>query len=154
DRIADGLRAVTLNHRSLTDERLVARAAELYCRDGAVANATLERDTSEPLPTDFDVRHTMAEAYDELAMRAPERVGTVVRALERYDDVLTRTGLRDRDVATAGRSVRSVCRTLLAVVGWLPVALPGTLINWIPYRALGAFARRRAPSSDVIATYK
>jgi len=148
-RIARGLEAVTLNYASWEEARLIDRAADLYAdADGAAARALGDR---------FTVRQTFADGYRDLATSDPERARAAADAVARYDTLLHAARVRDEHVITRVPLV-SACRFLgrsaLFLLGWLPLALLGTALNWIPYRLVGALAQRRAAEADFVATYK
>jgi len=75
-----------------------------------------------------------------------------------YDRLLHAFHLRDDQVAAAypvSPVVRFVLAALLRLLIHLPLAVAGTLLNWVPYRLVGALATSFAgESTDQTATFK
>jgi hypothetical protein len=150
-RISAGLAAVTVNYASWDEARLIERAADLH------AQPTGAREAPLGLAERFAMRQAFADGYQRALARDPERVRAVARKMMRYDGLLRTLQLRDEQVvAPAALPLvgRALWRSAPRLLGGLPLALVGTVINWIPYRLVGALARRFAPEADVVATYK
>jgi 1-acyl-sn-glycerol-3-phosphate acyltransferase len=151
DRINQGLAAVTLNYESWEQARLIERAADLYGRPLS------ELPTDKPLADQFSLRQAFITGMGKLTESHPDQVGAVATAVRRYDRLLALTGLRDDQIGSVYPKLmvsafawRSAVRLLLL----LPLALIGTLLNWLPYRVCGAIADRFEHLPDVQATYK
>jgi glycerol-3-phosphate O-acyltransferase/dihydroxyacetone phosphate acyltransferase len=151
-RVADALEEVTLNYSSWEDAQLLARAAEMYGR------AELYLPGRRRLAEGFPIQKAFIEGYEDLKRRFPEKVAAVAAAVRSYDRLLRAFRLRDDQVAAAYPPfpvLRFAGRTLLRLLIHLPLAVLGTVINWIPYRLIGVLATRLAgESSDQTATLK
>lgn len=151
-RVAAALETVTLNYDSWEDARLVARAADLYGRD------QVELPGRRPLAESFPIRQAILEGYEDLRRRFPDRVAGVAEAVRAYDRLLQVFRLRDDQVAAAyppAPVMRFIVNTLLRLLIHLPLAIAGTVLNWVPYRLIGLVATRFAgPDADQTATYK
>jgi 1-acyl-sn-glycerol-3-phosphate acyltransferase len=151
-RVSQALEDVTLNYASWEDARLVARAADLWGRD------RIDLPGRRPLAEAFPIQRAILEGYEDLRSRFPGRVAAVAAAVRAYDRLLTAFHLRDDQVAAAYPAspvLRFVLRTLLRLLLHIPLAVVGTLLNWIPYRLIGLLAERIAgPAADQTATYK
>lgn len=151
ERIAEGLRDVTLNFPSWDTARLIERAAEIYERPRVDLPA--ERRLSEHFP----VRKAFIQGYRELQQRLPLQVDAVAKAVEEYDELLSDLRLTDRQVASSypsEGSVRFVLKSLFVLGVRLPLAAVGTVYNILPYQVAGWLSRRNVESIDVTATYK
>ncbi|MEN8185110.1 MAG: 1-acyl-sn-glycerol-3-phosphate acyltransferase [Myxococcota bacterium] len=151
DRIDAAIRALTLDHPSWEQARLVERAAEAF---SARAREMPGRETLAGL---FGLRKSFAEAHERLRREAPERVERVEQMLVRYDAGLAQLGLRDDHLAAAypwTKVALYVSDRLPVVVAVFPAAALGTLLNWVPYRLAGVVASRVERSPDLPATFK
>ncbi len=151
ERIGEALAGVTLSYETWREARLVEGAAEIYSRP--------EGDLpSRPALSDhFPIRKAFVQGYEELRQSHPEEVSRVVSATERYDRLLVNLGLDDRHVASRyplPLVIRFVTRSALFLLWRLPLAVLGTLLNWLPYRIPGWMTGRlRQPTQDR-ATFK
>ena len=151
-RVSDALEQVTLNYASWEDAHLVARAAELWGRD------QLDLPGRRRLAEAFPIQRAVREGYEDLRRRFPDRVAAVAAAVRAYDGLLSAFHLRDDQVAAAYPAspvLRFAGRTFLRLLLHLPLAILGTILNWVPYRLIGLLATRVAGSdADQTATYK
>ncbi len=151
-RVSDALEKVTLNYASWEDAHLIARAAEIWGRD------EVELPGRRDLADAFPIQRALIEGAEELRRRFPDRVAAVADAVRSYDRLLHAFHLRDDQVAAAYPAspvVRFVLVALLRLLIHLPLAVAGTLLNWVPYRLAGALATRFAgESTDQTATFK
>lgn len=149
-RIARGLDAVTLSFASWEEARLIDRAAPLIVPPGPGGG------TGTPLSETWTLRKAVVTGYRSLMTTEPEQAAAVAAEVSRYDRTLEAFQLKDEEVAPDGRSpagrsqTREAFRSLLV----LPVALVGTLLNWLPYRLPGWVAFRLTKTPDEPATYK
>jgi hypothetical protein len=149
--INQGLTAVTLNYDSWEQARLIERAADLYGRPLS------ELPTDKPLADQFSMRRAFIAGMSKLRETHPDQVSAVVTAVRRYDRLLALTGLRDDQVGSVYPKLMVSAfawRSALRLVLPLPLAVIGTLLNWLPYRICGAIADRFEHLPDVQATYK
>ena len=176
-RIDAGLKAVTLNYGSWEEARRIGRAAELFARlpagaaalpagaaaagaatgAGAVAGVGAGLPGEPPLAASFSLHRTLVEGYAERRRRAPERTAAAAAAVDRYDRMLGALGVRDDQVAAsypAAPAALWVGRTVLRLLVYLPLALVGIVLNWLPYRVVGEIAARAARTPDVPASFK
>jgi glycerol-3-phosphate O-acyltransferase/dihydroxyacetone phosphate acyltransferase len=151
-RVSDALEKVTLNYDSWDDARLVARAAELWGRE------TVALPGRRRLAESFPIQQAFIEGAQELRSRFPDRVTAVAAAVREYDRLLRAFHLRDDQVAAAYPAppvLRFAGRTLLRLAIHFPLAVVGTVLNWVPYRLIGALATRIAgDAADQTATFK
>jgi 1-acyl-sn-glycerol-3-phosphate acyltransferase len=135
-RVSDALEKVTLNYDSWDDARPGRR----------------------PLAESFPIQQAFIEGAQDMRRRFPGRVAAVAEAVRDYDRLLRAFHLRDDQVAAAYPAppvLRFAGRTLLRLVLHLPLANAGTVINWVPYRLIGALATRIAgDAADQTATNK
>jgi 1-acyl-sn-glycerol-3-phosphate acyltransferase len=151
-RVGDALEKVTLNYASWEDAHLIARAAEIWGRD------EVELPGRRALAEAFPIQRAVIEGAEELRRRFPDRVAAVADAVRSYDRLLHAFHLRDDQVAAVypvSPVVRFVLVALLRLLIHLPLAVAGTILNWVPYRLAGALATRfAAGSTDQTATFK
>jgi 1-acyl-sn-glycerol-3-phosphate acyltransferase len=151
-RVSEALEKVTLNYASWEDARLVARAAEIWGREQVALPGR------RPLAEAFPIQRAFIEGYDDLRQRFPDKVAAVAAAVRSYDRLLGAFRLRDDQVAAAYPAspvLRFAGRTLLRLLVHFPLAVVGTVCNWIPYRLSGALAERIAGAeTDQTATFK
>jgi glycerol-3-phosphate O-acyltransferase / dihydroxyacetone phosphate acyltransferase len=166
-RIDAGLKAVTLNYGSWEEARRIGRAAELFsptpsgaagtAAAGAAASAGAGLPGEPPLAERFSLHRILIEGYAELCRRDPERTAAAAAAVDRYDRMLLALGVRDDQVAAsypAAPAALWVGRTALRLLVYLPLALVGIVLNWLPYRVVGEIAARAAGTPDVPASFK
>ncbi|TNF70764.1 MAG: hypothetical protein EP299_13365 [Acidobacteria bacterium] len=151
-RVGEALTGVTLNYDSWNDARLIERAADIFARP------ELDVPTSGQLAARVSVRQAV-EGYRELASEHPDRIEQLVARVERYDRLLRLAGLSDQQVASSyprSRVARFVGLTTVRLLLFLPVALAGTLLNWLPYKIPGWVTRylRLERKVNEPATYK
>lgn len=150
-RVEEALRNVTVNYPSWEEERLIARAADLYGRP------RLDLPWSRRLAESSGLHRAFLEGYRDLRRRFPERLEAVAACVREYDRLLQENRLRDAHVAAVyptGGVLRFVGRTLFRLLVYLPVAAAGTVLNWPPYRLAGEIARWAVRTADQKATYK
>lgn len=150
-RVQDALRDVTVNYPSWEEERLIARAADLYGRP------RLDLPRSRRLGESAELHRAFLEGYRDLRQRFPERLEAVAGCVREYDQLLRKHRLRDTHVAAVyptGGVLRFVGRMLFRLLVYLPVAVVGTILNWPPYRIAGEIARWAVRTADQKATYK
>jgi glycerol-3-phosphate O-acyltransferase / dihydroxyacetone phosphate acyltransferase len=169
-RIDAGLKAVTLNYGSWEEARRIGRAAELFSPAPSGAAGTAAGGAAavaagvdaglpgeSPLAERFSLHRALIEGYAELRRRDPERTAAAAAAVDRYDRMLGALGVRDDQVAAsypAAPAVLWVARTVLRLLVYLPLAVVGIVLNWLPYRVVGEIAARAARTPDVPASFK
>ena len=163
-RIDAGLKAVTLNYGSWEEARRIGRAAELFSRPAGASAAAGNAATGAgalpgetPLAERFSLHRALIEGYAELCRHDPERTAAAAAAIDRYDRLLGALRLRDDQVAAsypAAPAARWVGLTALRLLGYLPLAAVGMVLNWLPYRAVGEIAARAAAEPDMPASFK
>lgn len=150
DAIREGLAAVTLNYPSADDVRAVETASHVF------ASEELELPARMALDEAFAVRRDFIAAGQRLRELFPERMAALQQRLEHYAEELGRAGVRDDQVAARYR-LRDVGLYVLGsaslLLFWLPLAMAGTLIHFVPYRLCGVVARF-TKSEDLPATMK
>lgn len=150
-RIDAGLRTVTLNYDSWQEARLIERAAEIYQRESTSVSGDLS------LAVGFSTKKAVLSGYQELRDSFPRPVENLIHATQEYDHLLDFFGLRDAQVASdypLSRSFRFTLRSLLALFVWLPLAIAGSFLNWLPYRTPGWIVRGLKLEPDLEATYR
>lgn len=150
-RIETDLRRVTLNFASWEEARLVEQAADVFARpDPAVPE-------DGRLAERVALCQAVLEGYQQLRQLHPERVQELAATVRQYQQLLAASGLRDDQVGShyPARLVgRYLGRTLLLLALRLPLAVLGTVLNWLPYRIPGWIAAAVATTTDTRATYK
>lgn len=150
-RIDRGLQTVTLNYASWDEARRIGRAADLFERP------RLDVPRRRRFREEHGLRRAFLEAYAELRQRRPEQVEELAQAVGRYDRLLDAFGLRDEQVAARyapAPVARFLTRSVVQLGLTFPVAVVGTVLNWIPYRVLSWLAGRQREVPDQQATYK
>jgi 1-acyl-sn-glycerol-3-phosphate acyltransferase len=149
DRIADGLRDVTLNLERWEDRPLVETAEAVYAVELGADDDPGERVERLRLASELleQVRRDDAPAWASLE-----------RAVGRHCRALDRLGLTAEDLhvdlstdAVLGWTLKRLPLVLLPVV---LLAAAGAIVWWPPYRATGLAADALRPTRDVRATYK
>jgi len=156
-RIDAGLKAVTLNYGSWEEARRIGRAAEIFSADPAPAGAAAGLPRETALAARFALRRAFIEGYAELCRRHPERTAAAAAAVDRYDRMLGALGLRDDQVAAtypAAPAARWLGRTVVRLLIYLPLAVVGIVLNWLPYRLVGEIAARATREADMPASFK
>lgn len=151
DEIDEGLRAVTLNFATWRDAELLARAAELYT---APAPDVPRRPG---LAATFSTRKELLSSYRRLRERHPAELASLAGAVDDYDRLLTAAGVSDTQVASSYPKA-SILRFLLhsstVILLWLPLAVAGYLLNFLPYQVPKAVVRILRRPIVEHATYK
>jgi 1-acyl-sn-glycerol-3-phosphate acyltransferase len=151
ERVREALKAVTLNYPSWEEARLIERAAEIFARPAAELPA--ERRLSERFP----LRQVFIAGYRELRERHGEAVARAAAAVREYDEQLEHLQLADAQVAASyppSGVLRFVLKSLGLLLVRMPLAVVGTVLNFLPYRVVGRLAERGDRERDVVATYK
>ena len=151
ERVDDALRSVTLNFPSWELAPVLERAAQIF------AKPTAKLPAEAALSERFAFYHTFIEGYAILRERCPKQIDRVRKVAEEYDRRLGELGLKDVQVASAypsGGVVRYVLKSLFLMTVRGPLAILGTIMNFLPYRLVGTIARRLAVTPELPATYK
>ena len=135
EQIASGLEAVTTSYESWDEARLLNLASAV------IGDATLEER--------FRRSRAFLAAYREFRTREPERIATLVKAVEQYEGHLRALSLQDDDVAAVSQRRRA----WLELVTNLPLGLIGAALNALPYLITGWVTRRFSRTPDEPATY-
>ena len=154
DRIADSLRALTLNadrHEALA---VVARAERIF--------SSVEDDDEEEasLARELRRRRRFVEGYAFHRERSPERLAELERRIHQYEEELAQAGIEDPRqlstewVARHARPFHLLTRGLVfALVS--PLALAGWLVHYPAYTLAGVLATRLSQNyDDVLSTFK
>lgn len=154
DRVAEGLRSLTLNadrHEALA---MVARAERIFSAadDDDEEGASLERELHR--------RRRFVEAYAYHRQHSAARLEELERRVSRYEEELRQAGLEDSrqlspsTVADYAR-VRQLLARVLVFLLLLPVALAGAALHYPAYKLAGVLATRFARQyDDVLSTFK
>lgn len=154
DRVAEGMRALTLNadrHEALA---MVGRAERIF----SAADETEEEGVS--LERELLRRRRFIEAYAYHRQHSPERLEVLERRVSAYEEELRQAGLEDprqlspSTVADYARVWKLLTRVLIFLL-LLPVALAGAALHYPAYKLAGALATRFARQyDDVLSTFK
>lgn len=152
-RIADALHTVTINTDSWEDQRLASSASAIVARDVEEPGA---KRRSFDLGSDFALRREVVAAYQRLRESDTAAADALRDRLATYEAQLETHGFRDRDlrVATPSFVTRYALPRVVLLALWAPVALIGSAVNWLPYRAVGVVAARVEDTPDQPATHK
>lgn len=149
--LARRLEEVTLNFRSWREARLFERAVEIYDRPSRALPG------GRPLAELHGMARELARRFDDLRRSMAEETARVARAMGRYDRVLAALALRDDQVAARYPLLgvaRFAAKSLLGLLIGLPLAIPGVLLNAVPFLLVGRLARRPDLTVEVRATWK
>jgi hypothetical protein len=105
----------------------------------------------------FEVRKKFADGYEVMRERAPDRVAALARDVDAYDRMLRVTGFRDEQIVSSyprGHVLSYLLRTLTRLLVFFPLALVGTILNWVPYQIIRAVARRDDETPQLQGTMK
>jgi glycerol-3-phosphate O-acyltransferase/dihydroxyacetone phosphate acyltransferase len=154
DRIADALRALTLNadrHEALA---VVARAERIF------SSGEDETEEGDSLARELRRRRRFVEGYAFHRERSPERLAELERRIHQYEEELLQVGIEDprqlstEAVARHARPFHLLTRGLLFAL-LSPLALAGTLAHYPAYTLAGVLATRLSQNyDDVLSTFK
>jgi glycerol-3-phosphate O-acyltransferase / dihydroxyacetone phosphate acyltransferase len=154
ERVAEGLRALTLNadrHEALA---LVARAESIF------SAADEDEEDAGSLERELRRRRRFVEAYTYHRQHSPARVEELERRVWAYEEELRQAGLEDprqlspSTVADYAR-VRKLLARVLVFLLLLPAALAGAALHYPAYKLAGILATRFARQyDDVLSTFK
>ena len=150
-RIRSGLEATTLNYPTWERAQIVEHAASI------LAEGTSPLPGRPALAQHFTIRRAMGEAYDEARQKHPERIARIEQRAERYDGMLAALGIRDDHVTAEypfEHALSYVTDRLAVLLATAPLAIVGTLLNYVPYRVPGLAGRLAGEQTDLPATYK
>jgi len=150
-RIDAALRAVTPNHASWREARLVERVVEVC------AESERAMPGQASLAGRLPLRQRFAAAWVRLAEQHPARAAAVERLVARYDALLERNRLRD-DQLTARYPAAEVALYLFdrlpLLALWLPAASIGLALNAVPAAAARLAGRLSGATPNSPATFK
>jgi len=135
--VNEGLRRVTLNYPSRAEATLIEQAADLY------GTRAPELPARMALAEAFAVRQRFIEATARLREIDPQRVDAVADRIRAYAHSLAQMKVREEQLAARFPSeavVAQVFGTAWLLIFWLPLALVGTVLGYLPYRLCGVFA--------------
>ncbi|HEX8147137.1 MAG TPA: 1-acyl-sn-glycerol-3-phosphate acyltransferase [Pyrinomonadaceae bacterium] len=154
DRVAEGLRSLTLNadrHEALS---MVARAERIFSAGDE------EEGEGESLERELLRRRRFVEAYAYHRRHSAERLEALERRVYAYEEELRQAGLEDprqlspSTVADYAR-VRKLLARVVAFLLLLPAALAGAALHYPAYKLAGVLATRFARQyDDVLSTFK
>jgi len=156
DRIADSLRALTLNadrHEALA---VVARAERIF----SSGDEEEERGGDGSLARELRRRRRFVEGYAFHRERSPARLAELERRIWQYEEELRQAGLEDPRQLSTGEVARHARPWHLLSRGLLfallaPAALLGALVHFPAYKLAGLLATRLSQNyDDVLSTFK
>jgi glycerol-3-phosphate O-acyltransferase/dihydroxyacetone phosphate acyltransferase len=151
DRIAESLRALTLNadrHEALA---MVGRAERIFSSD---------EDEGVSLERELRRRRRFVEGYAYHRTHSPERLEVLEARIRQYEESLTQAGFEDpRQLTAAAVSEYARAWTILTRVALFlllsPAALAGALVHYPAYKLAGVLATKFARQyDDVLSTFK
>lgn len=154
DRVAEGLRALTLNADRHEALQMVARAERIF------SAADEEEEEGDSLERELRRRRRFVEAYAYHRQHSPERLEALERRVSAYEEELREAGLEDpRQLSPSTVADYARVRGLLARVSvfllLLPFALAGAALHYPAYTLAGVLATRLARQyDDVLSTFK
>lgn len=149
DRVARGLRAVTLNLEQWEDLPLLELAERLWPRGGG--------DPGDPGGPRVQRLHALARGLRALRARDPERARDLVARVSDFRGRLRRLGIDVDDLRIEygpGLVARFVIKNLLALGLGLPAALLGFALWLVPYYLVRLVVSVRRIEDSVVATVK
>ncbi len=155
DEIARGLAEVTLQADQLEAHELVARTERILASARRPGDTAPRPDLSE----EFAFRRRLLDGYSLLLQQDPVRLERLRRRVQRLENRLEGAGIDPWDVPVgpfrASRGIGTIAVFLLRFLILLPLGVPGLLLHFLPYRLVGALAKRAAKGyGDVLATAK
>lgn len=153
DEIAERLAAVTLNLDHPGEPELVEVAERLYTREKGLARPRQRVALAERLPR----MQAFARGVRWLRENDPDAFARLVRAVQRYQRMLTLFGAREGDVPRAYRPAAVALyglRQLLLLALVLPLAVVGVAVWAVPLVSTRMVAPRFRGHLDQIASYK
>jgi 1-acyl-sn-glycerol-3-phosphate acyltransferase len=153
DRVAEGLRSLTLNADRHEALQMVARAERIFsAADDEEEGLSLERELLR--------RRRFVEAYAYHRQHSAERLEALERRVSAYEEELRQAGLEDprqlspSTVADYAR-VRKLLARVVVFLLLLPAALAGAALHYPAYKLAGVLATRFARQyDDVLSTFK
>ncbi|HLB53638.1 MAG TPA: lysophospholipid acyltransferase family protein [Gemmatimonadales bacterium] len=153
--IGRALAAVTLQADESEAHDFVARTERILASERRESD-----DAPRPELTDeFGFRRRILAGYHALRERDPERLERMRRRILRYEDRLRGAGVDPWDLPVgrfrASRGVGRIALFLLRSALFLPLGLPGLVLHYLPYQAVGFLSSRAAGTyQDLLATAK
>jgi glycerol-3-phosphate O-acyltransferase / dihydroxyacetone phosphate acyltransferase len=154
DRIAEGLRALTLNADRHEALQVVARAERIF------SSADEDEDEGQTLERELRRRRRFVEGYAFHRQHSPARLEELERRVWAYEEELRQAGLEDpRQLSPATVSEYARVWKLFGRVAvfllLLPAAVAGAALHYPAYKLAGALATRLAREyDDVLSTFK
>ncbi|HEU4597845.1 MAG TPA: lysophospholipid acyltransferase family protein [Pyrinomonadaceae bacterium] len=155
DRVAESLRALTLNadrHEALA---VVARAERIFSSEDED-----EEGEGWSLESELRRRRRFVEGYAFHREHSARRLEELEKRLRQYEEELRQAGIEDpRHLSTSavsryGRAWTLVTRGLVFLLA-APLALAGALLHYPAYTLAGVLAKKFAQSyEDVLSTFK
>lgn len=142
ERIAEGLRRVTVQLDDWEDLPLVELAERLWPRDGA-----------DPL----ERTQRFASGLRALRRSDPARADLLQRRVAEFRDRLEWLGLTPGEIElryTPGGVARFALKNAALLCATAPAALVGLALWWLPHRAVGWISSLRRVEPDIVATQK
>jgi len=137
--IDNGLDAVTLQADSHAALELIARAEDIFTAD-----------ENQTLAEELELRRRFVDGYRYLRAHDPARLQRLESAIAQLAAELLRAKLAPDDLNPRVELVR-----LIRIVVLLPLAATGAILNYIPYRLVGFFAKRFSKGEgELLATIK
>ncbi|HEX6186038.1 MAG TPA: lysophospholipid acyltransferase family protein [Pyrinomonadaceae bacterium] len=154
ERIAEGMRSLTLNADRHEALQMVARAERIFSSgdDEDEEGASLERELRR--------RRRFVEAYTFHRQHSPARLEELEGRITAYEEELRQAGLEDpRQLSPATVSeyarVWKLAARVLVFLLLLPAALAGAALHYPAYKLAGVLATRFAREyDDVLSTFK
>jgi 1-acyl-sn-glycerol-3-phosphate acyltransferase len=154
ERVAEGLRALTLNADRHEALQMVARAERIF------SAADEDEEDGDSLERELRRRRRFVEAYAYHRQHSSERLEALERRVSAYEEELRQAGLEDprqlspSTVADYARVRKLLARVVIFLL-LLPAALVGAALHYPAYTLAGVLATRFARQyDDVLSTFK
>ena len=154
ERIADAMRALTLNADRHEALQMVARAERIFSSEEG------QEGEGPSLERELRRRRRFVEAYAFHRRHSPERLEELERRIAAYEEELRQAGLEDprqlspATVSEYARVWKVFARVALFLL-LLPAALVGAVLHYPAYKLAGLLATRLAREyDDVLSTFK
>jgi hypothetical protein len=153
ERIDEALREVTVQASS-REARELAQAAERIFAAAERDEGSTERTSS--VFEEMDLTRRLIDGYEKLSAARPDEVARIAAKIREYDARITRYGLSHRHPSelTLWTVLSFAVTRLVALACLLPIAVPGAIVNYVPYRLIGFITTRSAQTEEVVATFK
>ncbi|RLB48404.1 MAG: hypothetical protein DRJ42_23305 [Deltaproteobacteria bacterium] len=153
------LRGVTVqanNQDALAIAHVAERIFAAAERDEAGAQDAEEHPGKGAVFEEMNLRQRLVDGYEALAEAHPAELAAAVASIDAYEAQIERHHLSHRypSKLTVGAVVTEALHALFMMLALAPLAVPGWVLNYLPYRLVGTLSKRASSGEEVVATMK